>query len=155
MLKLTAFEFFVRLIPEVLILIFASYTFSKTKIDGKKYIISVVLLGICVFTIRMLPINYGVHTILNIIALTIIVSNINRIDTIESIKSSIVTTILLFICEGINVIGLNMTVADKLDNIVTNPILKTIYTLPSLIGLLIIVTVYYNNLKEAKKLKNV
>lgn len=155
MLKLSAFEFFARLVPEVLILIFAAYAFSRTKIDWKKYGISAILLGICVFTIRMLPINYGVHTLLNIIALTIIVSNINKIDTIEAIKSSILTTIFLFVCEGLNVLILNIVVGEKLDAIIVDPMLKTVYTMPSLIGLVIIIEVYYNNLKKRRKLKNV
>lgn len=156
MLKLSAIELFTRLIPEVLILIFASYAFSKTKIDGKKYVISVIILGMCVFTIRMLPINYGVHTILNIIALTVIVSCINKIDIIAAIKSSLVTAVLLFVSEGINVVLLKLTIGtNKLNEIIENPITKTIYFLPSLFGLAIIVTIYYYYLKKREKLNYV
>ena len=155
MLGLSTVEFFGRLIPEVLILIFAAYSFSKTKIDCKKYTISVIVLATCVFIIRKSPINYGVHTILNIIALTVVATSINKIEIIGAIRSSIITTILLFALEGINVILLQITVADKLDAIVANSTLKTIYTLPSIISLALIVYLYYNIMKRNDKLKNV
>lgn len=155
MLKISAFELIVRSIPEVLVLVFASYAFSKTKVDWNKYLLSSIILIMCVVTIRLLPINYGVHTILNIIALTCIVTYFNKIDTIQAIKSSIVTTILLFILEGVNVVVLRLLVSEKLDIIVANTILKTIYTLPSLIGLILIVGVYYYKMKKENKLKYV
>ena len=155
MLKLSVVELFIRLIPEVLVLIFAAYAFSKVKIEREKYIISSILLGICVFSIRMLPINYGVHTILNIIALIIISTSINKIDTIISVRSSIMISILLFICEGINVMVLKAIVGDKLDSIVANSISKAIYFFPSLVLLALIVFSYYNYLRKRNKLKNV
>lgn len=155
MLKLSAFELLVRTIPEVLVLVFASYAFSKTKVDCKKYLLSSLILGVCVFVIRLLPINYGVHTILNIIVLTVIVIYINKIDTIKAIKSSVITPILLFILEGVNVMFLKIIVADKLDAIVTDPTLKTLYTLPSLLGLILIVCLYYNKMKKENKLNYV
>lgn len=155
MLKLSAFELLVRTIPEVFVLVFASYAFSKVKVDCKKYLLSSLILGVCVFVIRLLPINYGVHTILNIIVLTVIVIYINKIDTIKAIKSSVITPILLFILEGVNVMFLKIIVADKLDAIVTDPTLKTLYTLPSLLGLILIVCLYYNKMKKENKLNYV
>lgn len=155
MLGITIAEFFGRLIPEVLILIFASYAFSKTRINQQKYIVSACILGVCVFIIRFLPISYGVHTILNIIALGIITTNINKIDIIGAIKACIITPILLFILEGINVILLRITVADKLDLIVADATLKTIYTIPSLLGFILIVWIYYMKMKKENKLKDV
>lgn len=155
MLKLSAFELLVRTIPEVLVLVFASYAFSKTKVEWNKYFLSSFILGVCVFAIRLLPINYGVHTILNIIVLTVIVIYINKIDTIKAIKSSVITPILLFILEGVNVMFLKIIVADKLDAIVTDPTLKTLYTLPSLLGLILIVCLYYYKMKKENKLNYV
>lgn len=154
MLKLSVFELFARLIPEVLVFIFAAYVFTKTKIEGKQFIISSVLLGICVFTIRMLPINYGVHTILNIIMLTIIACTVIKADIIEGIKSSLLTAIILFALEGINIMILRMLVGENLENIISNPVTKTLCTLPSLIGLLVVVWIYYKQLKRRKKLKD-
>ena len=93
MLKMTSAEFILRLLPE-------AFIFSKTRINKSKYLLSSFLLGLSVFIIRMLPINYGVHTILNIIMLAVIAYSINKIDLTESIKVSIITAICLFLLEG-------------------------------------------------------
>lgn len=152
MLKLTGFEFFIRLIPEALILIFAAYAFSKTKMDAKRYTLGAILLCMCVFAIRLLPINYGVHTFLNIIMLTIIAVKINKIGTIKAVKSSIIITILLFLSEALNVFVLSLVIGDELTRIVADTNLRTLYFLPSLVFLVLIVSIYYKNLKKRKKL---
>ncbi|SCJ98904.1 Uncharacterised protein [uncultured Clostridium sp.] len=155
MLKMTADEFILRLLPEAFIFIFAAYAFSKTRINKSKYLLSSFLLGLSVFIIRMLPINYGVHTILNIIMLAVISYSINKIDLTESIKVSIITAICLFLLEGLNMLLLSTIFGDKLDNILSNTILKTVSGLPSLIGFGLIVIGYYGYLKKRKKLRNV
>lgn len=155
MLRVSGFEFIVRLIPEAFIFMFAAYTFSKTKLDKKRYLLSSILLGISVFFVRMLPINYGVHTILNIIMLTIISYCINKIDMIESIKASIVTAMFLFILEGINMLTLTFLFKDKIERIIADVTLKTIFGLPSLICFGLIVFGYYRYLIVRNKFKYV
>ena len=143
MLKLTMFEFVIRSIPEVFVFMFAAYAFSKTKIDKKIYILSSLLLAVAVFVIRALPINYGVHTILNISFMTIISNSINKIVIISSVKAAIIMAIILFASEGINVFILKFLLGDRLTMILSNPVLKTIYGLPSLLILASIVIGYY------------
>lgn len=155
MLRLTSIELVARLIPEVLLFILATYTFSNTKINLKKYILSSAALGICVFLIRMLPINYGVHTILNLIMLTIITIVINNIDIINGIKASIITSIILFICEGLNVLFLNLLYGDRVQQLISDPRTKTIYGMPSLICFAIIVISYYCFLSKRGKVRDV
>lgn len=155
MLKITTYEFILRLLPEAFIFIFAAYAFSKTRINKSKYLLSSFLLGLSVFIIRMLPINYGVHTILNIIMLTVISYSVNKIDLTESIKVSIITAICLFLLEGLNMLLLSTIFGDKLDIILSNTRLKTISGVPSLIGFGLIVIGYYSYLKKEKKLRNV
>ena len=102
------------------------------KLNIKRYIISSILFAICVYFIRMLPINYGVHTILNIISQTVILISINKIDIILAIKSSIITSICLFIIEVLNMLALSLIFKEQLEAIMSNTMLKTIYGLPSL-----------------------
>ena len=154
MLKLTMFEFVIRSIPEVFVFMFAAYAFSKTKIDKKIYILSSLLLAVAVFVIRALPINYGVHTILNISFMTIISNSINKIEIISSVKAAIIMAIILFASEGINVFILKLLLGDRLTIILSNPILKTIYGLPSLLILASIVIGYYIFLGKRNKLRN-
>ncbi|WP_297421314.1 hypothetical protein [Clostridium sp.] len=153
MLRLTIFEYIVRAIPEAFIFIFAGYILSNNKINIARYIISSLLYATCVYIIRMLPINYGVNTILAIIIQTIILNNINKFDLIQAVKSSILTTICLFILEMLNVIVLNYAFGDKLSEVMLNPILKVVYSLPSLICFAVIIICYHYSKKG--KIKDV
>ena len=92
------------------------------------------------------------HTILNIFTLPIICTSINKISIVEATKSSIIATILLFVLEGINVFFLSVIFKDSLTQVMANPTLKTIYGLPSLVLLAIIVVGYYKYLRKRNKL---
>lgn len=155
MLKLSIFEFLFRAIPESCIYMFAIYSFSKTIVDRRKYFISSLLMVMCVFIIRLLPINYGVHTILNIIMAIVITSTVSKIDILKSIKASIAMIIVLFTCEALNVAMLSLLLGSKLNEILSNTIAKTIYGLPSLVLFGIITTTYYVSLKKRDKLSYV
>lgn len=148
MLRLTVFEFVARIIPEAFVLIFAMALLSNIKLNAKRYIISSLLFGTYVYSVRMLPINYGVHTILDIVIMNIIMTMINKADIILAIKASLITTILLFICEGLNMLLLSLIFKDKLESIMLDPMLKTLYGFPSLICFTIITIIYY--LKKRK-----
>ncbi|EKQ51720.1 MULTISPECIES: hypothetical protein [unclassified Clostridium] len=150
MLQLTAFEFIVRAIPEAFIIIFAGYILSNKELNIKRYLISSILLAISTFFIRMLPINYGVHTILSIIIQIILLVYISKIDMILAMKSSIILTICLFIVELLNMLVLNIILKEKLESIMINPIPKTIYGLPSLFGFAFIIFGYYYLRKKGK-----
>lgn len=150
MLALTSFELIGRTIPEAFIFIFATYVFSNTKLDAKRYIISSVLLGICIYFVRKLPINYGVHTILNIILQTIIVAKISKLSIINAIKSGIISAVSLFTLEAINVLALSLIFKEQLEAIMLNPTAKIIYSSPSLICFVIIIIIYHYISKRRK-----
>ena len=73
MLRLTAFEFIARVIPEGFVIMLAMIALSNIKLNVKRYIISSLLFAIYVYVGRMLPINYGVHTILDIFVMIILI----------------------------------------------------------------------------------
>lgn len=155
MLRLTLLEVFFRVLPESFLLIFAVYAFSKTIINVKRYIISSLLYVVAVYAIRLLPIQYGVHTIINIIVIIILTVNINKISIIKSIKVSIVAIILEFICEGINVIIIQYLFKADMKRVFSEPFLKIIYGIPSLVIFSITVFTYYFLLVRRKELKEV
>ncbi|WP_298842495.1 hypothetical protein [Clostridium sp.] len=154
-MKLTLLEVFLRSLPEEFLIIFAVYAFSKTAINVKKYIISSTLFLMAVYLIRLLPIQYGVHTILNVIVIIILTVNINKISIIKSIQASIMTMILEFVCEGINMFMIQYVFKVKIAKLLNNPLLKILYGFPSLLILAVIVFTYYSYLARRKKLKEV
>jgi len=155
MLKLTLLEVFLRALPESFLVVFAVYAFSKTVINMKRYIISSIFYVILIYIIRLLPIQYGVHTILNIIVLIVLTVNINKIVIIKSIQASIMALILLFICEGINMFIIQYIFKVNVINLLTNRSLKILYGIPSLVIFATTVFSYYIYLARRKKLTEV
>jgi hypothetical protein len=152
MLKISWFEFVVRGIPEEFLFVLAVHAFSKTGINLKKYLLSGVLLWIMAYLIRLLPIQYGVHTILGLIVLIVLVSSVNKIDIIKSIRAGIIIFTLVFIFEGINVFFIQSVLKKDINIIMGDHILKTLYGLPSVMVFGIVVLIYYFRLSKRREL---
>ena len=93
--------------------------------------------------------------ILNIIILTVIATSINKINMVNAIKSTIITTVFLFVLEGISVLILSSIYGEELQNMFQDSKLKIILGLPSLIIFGVIVIGYYTYLSKRNKLSYV
>lgn len=156
MLQLSPLEFFFRTLPESCIFIWAGYMFSNNKIGKTKFILSSILLSLCTFFIRLLPIHFGVHTILFLIVYILICTLINKIDIINSISSGLISIISLFICEGINVFILNEFLQIDIQIAFKEPITKILYGIPSLFLFGLIIGILYRIISKRRRLyKNV
>lgn len=152
MLKVTLLEFFVRGIPEAFLFILAAHAFSKSKIHKNRYILSSLLYNCIVYTIRLLPIQYGIHSVLNVFVLIVLNVNLNKINLIKTIQASIITILLQFMCEGINVLIIQHVFKADMNYIFNEPVLKTLYGLPAVVIFACIVILYYIRLKKRKEL---
>lgn len=155
MLKITIIELLIRGIPESFLFFLAVYAFSKTKLNIVRYLISSGILCTMVYLIRLLPIERGSDTILNLITIIILATFIDRIDIIQSIKSGIIIMLLQFLCEGINVFILQVIMKMDLNSLFKNPFLKIIYSTPSLLIFGAITILYYVLLNKRKELKKI
>lgn len=155
MLKLTLTEFFVRGLPEAFLFIFGVYAFSKNFINTKKCIISSLLYGFMAYMVRFLPIHYGVHTIINVFIIIALTVNINKIDLSASIRSAITVIILQFISEGINVLIIQYILGADINHVFSDPVLKTLYGIPSIIVFAVVAIAYYIRLSKRKELRDI
>ncbi|NFF65641.1 hypothetical protein FDF18_05085 [Clostridium sporogenes] len=128
-----------RLTPESFLLIFIVQAFSNIKINKNKYILSSILLAITIYFIRLLPIHYGVHTILNIIAIVLICIFINEVTPIKAISYSLILSIFLALSEALNLYFIYKIFGENVVDIFENPLKKSISGMPSMIMLVIIV----------------
>ncbi|MPQ45165.1 hypothetical protein, partial [Clostridium tarantellae] len=131
MLKVTQLEFLVRGMPECMLLFLAAYAIKKSPINKKKYFISVIIMAVTVYFIRLLPISYGVHTILSLFLFIILSVYINKIDLTTSIKAGIITFIIQIISEIINVGVIKFVLNKNINDIFSHPTLKILYGVPS------------------------
>lgn len=154
MLKISLFEFIVRGIPEEFISVLGVHAFTKTGINLKRYLLSGTLFWVLAYLIRLLPIQYGINTILSVIILIALTTLINNIDIIKSIRATIIIFILEFAFEGINLLIIQLILRNDLKKVMSDPVLTTLYGLPSTVLLVIFIIAYYIRLIRRKELKN-
>lgn len=153
MLQLSPLEFILRSIPESFLYIFVSYLFASKKINKKDYFVSSILFAITAYLVRRLPIHFGVHTIIIMIVYVVVNILINKIPIDKAISSILSGMILLGICEWINLFILNDYLRVNIQVVVTHPLMKTLYMMPSLILFMLFVVglfIYKNKKKDHK-----
>jgi hypothetical protein len=154
MLKLPLIEFFLRLIPEAAIFVLAVHVYTKTKLDKNKYIMSLIVYSIIGYLVRFLPIDYGIHSVLNLIVLVILSVKLNRIKIIKAIQSVIAIFLTMFISEGINVAIIQFVLKKDINAIFSNSTTKLLYGSPSLLISAVVVGVYYLKTSTKKNKSN-
>lgn len=143
MLKVSLIEFFLRSLPETIMFLFGVHIYSKIALNKASLFKSTVVIAVLVYIVRMLPISYGIHTLLAIVIIVIVAKNIHQIEIVDAIKGTIMTFIIQFISEVINMFFIETILRKNLEEIFLNPVVKTIYGLPSLILAGGIMMIYY------------
>lgn len=140
MLKLSALEFFFRTIPESFLIVMVAYIFANKKISRKRFIVASLILAVITYLVRLLPVGFGINTIINMIAFIIIGINIIKININISIISVFISVISISFCEWINGFVLN-----NILNItyISNSYLMFIYYIPSLVMFASVVFIFY------------
>lgn len=152
MLKLTIFELILIGVPEILLFILSIYIFTFTKINLKNLFLSCILYTIAVYTIRILPIQFGVHAILNLFVIILLCIKINKINGIKTIFACLVSFIILFICDQTSCFLMMLFTNNNTNSIIQNPMLKVLYSIPSLLlyfCIILIINKTINTVKEA------
>lgn len=140
MLKLSILEFILRTIPSGILYITSVYVFSYEKINLRRVLYSGGILAILIYFIRTLPIQFGVHTIIFLIALIFIAIWINKIDVNKAISSSLISVGIISICDWASFFIMTTIFKGNVKIIMSNPMLKILYGVPSF--LLYVFTIY-------------
>ena len=129
-----------RTFPESIVAVLSGMILLGINIDKGKVFKYGIYLGFIISIIRLLPINFGVHSILSMIAVWMILFKNSSNDIIKSIVSTCLVWISLALSEGIYILIatdiLNIGVEKLMDNTSLN---GAIITLPSLLIMFLIV----------------
>ncbi|MDF2676817.1 MAG: hypothetical protein K0Q97_1128 [Bacillota bacterium] len=140
MLNQPLYSLFIRLIPEAFIIIYSIYRLTNTKINLKKLIISSILGGIGVYIARLLPIHFGVHTIIAIMMYVFLTVKFNNIDIHKSISTVLLAHVFLFISDFILVIVYTKILRLSSDVILGQTWIANVAGIPSLVIFYLIIT---------------
>lgn len=156
MLKLSMMEFFLRSLPESFIFVLGAYVFSKKNICIKPFFISAIFLSMVTYLVRMLPIHFGVHTIILLVGYILVMASINDLNIIKSASAGLILIIMLFATEWLNVYILTNILNLDINIIFKDPLKKLLYGIPSLLlFFIIIVAIAYKNLYLERTTKNI
>lgn len=129
-----------RTFPESIVAVLSGMILLGINIDKEKVLKYGLCLGFIISTIRLLPIHFGVHSILSMIAVWIILFRISNNNMIKSMISTCLLWISLALSEGIYILIatfiLNLSVEKLMDN---TSLYGAIITLPSLLIMFLIV----------------
>ena len=151
MLKISLFELLTRGIAEGFLFVLAVYAFAKKKIIPLPFLLSSLALILFTYGVRLLNINFGVHTILNLICLVCLSVFVNKIGLFKSVKGSMIATLSMFVIEAVNVAILQLVFKDELKAIIDNPYQKAIAGIPGIALFGIVIVIAYFKLTGTKK----
>ena len=122
-----------RGIPEAFIHMYAIHTLANKKIDKRRYVLSSLVLAFLMVLISKLPISYGIHSILVVMAIIGLGVMVNQLSTVYCTSIAIINMIIQFLSEGINILLIEKVFKMELSSAMSNPLEKVLYGLPSLV----------------------
>lgn len=136
MLRLPLSYILIRTFPESLVIILVGMILLGIKIDIKNLIKKGIFLGVVITAIRMLPINFGVHTILAMIVVAFILYKSSGKQLVKSIIATCCIWISLALSEGIYILIATNILGVPFKHLTNTQAYGAIITLPSLLILI-------------------
>ncbi|MEG0180674.1 MAG: hypothetical protein RR657_02190 [Peptostreptococcaceae bacterium] len=142
----------IRSFPECALLILASYILLGIKLNFKEMLKQSVLYLIVLTCIRMLPISFGIHTVLSMFVLGTILYKLKNQDIINTILTISKIFVCLAMSEGIYMLIINNIMGVPTELLTDNTrISSALLTLPSLLIFIILVVILNRITKKLSK----
>jgi hypothetical protein len=155
MIRLSVWDLFFRVIPESFLIIATICIFANKKASKKLYIVSSLICSFITYGSKLLPISFGVNTLISMISFIVISVYLFKVTINISIFSVLISIITLSGCELLNVFILSRIFNINLEHEFINPYTKIISGLPSLFIFSVFVAIFYLLNKNKERLKNV
>lgn len=128
------------------------YAFSLKKVETKKYLFASGIFIVISYIMRLLPVSFGVHTILDLICLFILGVLFLKMPALSTIRSILAITVLLLITELISVFLMTNLLGQALfDTMMTDSLGKAIIALPSSLIFALLITLSYVILMKLRR----
>jgi len=125
-------------VPESLVLYYMVLVLTRKKESPLVVIILSLLTSLFSFSIRTMPVLFGIHTILQVVLMIIFLNLFFQLRWLTATTVMILTSVFLGLAEGISVPFLAWIINLGLEQIISDPLLRIVFTLPHLILLAIL-----------------
>ena len=148
-LQIIIYEYILGFCLQGFTLVFGIYTFNQQKIVLKDYLSASTLVTIITYIVRLLPISFGVHTIIHILASIFICITLLKMPAFTTIRSMSIVIVLLLGSEMIDIAFFMMIMGrERYENAMHYPLQKAITAIPANVLFLLLVTLSYYLLKK-------
>ena len=155
LLKIIIFEYVFGYILQGFVFTLGIFAFNRQKIVLKKYLIISMVLFIFIFLVRLMPISFGIHIILNLLFLFLVCVLILKMPLYTTIRSTLLVTVFLLASEMINVaVMIAILGQDEFERMMSIPIEKAVVGLPGALLFALLIFLSYIFLTRTKKDNN-
>lgn len=145
------FEYVLGYVIQGFTIVLGVYAFNRKKIDVKRYIFTSILVSIISSLVRLLPINFGIHTILNMIFLFLISILMLKMPAFNIMRSALLATLLLLVIEVVDVALMILIFGnEQFESMMVNAVNKAILGLPCTIVFAVVTVLTYVYLTKEK-----
>ena len=156
-LKVIIFEYLLGFGLQSFAVVLGIYALNKQKIILKNYMLASILLMIISSLVRLLPISYGVHIIINILFLYLICVIPLKMPVYTTIRSALLVVVLILVCEMV-VTAFIMTIIgkDHFESLMKDSLRRSyIGVLANVIFTLAVSLTYYKLMKKGDNHRNI
>ena len=145
MLEISLLQLACKGIPEGIAYVVGMYALTGLKIRWKQLSFMSGILILATYLIRLLPIRFGIHTMLILFTAIVVFMVTTKTPVIRNIKAALMILAFLIVSEMINLLLLQVLYdSDRVQEIIADNIQKTLYSIPStVIFILLAVGAYY------------
>ena len=133
MLRISLFELFAAVIPEVYIFVIGTYILTNEKFQTKRMILIGLLTGMITYFVRLLPIFPGANILFSILIVSTLFIVIGRLEVMKVVPSILLLFVIRLVTEWLNIIFLISVLHLDLNVLADDPIKKTLSFLPSIV----------------------
>jgi hypothetical protein len=126
------FEFLLGYMLQGFAIVLGIYTFNKQEINLKDYCLASGLVMVVSCLVRLLPISFGVHTIINMLFLFVICILLLKMPMYTTLRSMSLITVLLLLFEMVDVAVISSVVGnERFESLMQNSLHKSMIGVPA------------------------
>lgn len=149
-MKLIWYTVLIRAIPETLGVVVLTLALTKEKNTVKNIAITSILCGLVAFTMKMLPVKFGIHTLIIVIIHTFIMNMVLKIKIQKAFKGILLSMMLLMISELVTITFIEYVLKLNPNDVYSSAIGTLTAGLPSVLTLYLLAFVIYKLNRKCK-----
>lgn len=132
-MKIPFLAFILQGIPEMIAIVLLAFVITKASLEWKKICIIGIIMGFASYFIRLLPLTFGIHTVILIGILFIILSKYARVNFNSALIGSLLSFLAIIVAETIS-LSLLMPIFNVTSEILfTNTIVRVLISWPQIL----------------------